>query len=289
MKVGFIGLGIMGSRMAANLIRAGYTLHLFNRTAVKAQSLVSEKSSFESSPAVLAIKSDVIITMVSTPEAVQELALGEGGFLHSMKKGSVWMNCSTVNPSFSNQMAEITEKLGFNFLDAPVAGSLAPAESGELVFLVGGKKSIINYCKPLFGAMGKKVIHVGGHGKGSSMKLVNNLVMGIAMYGFMEGLLLGESLGLQKEQIFDLLEGSPVAPPMVGLKRGKMTDGNFSPEFPLQWLQKDLHLAAQTAYEHGIALPGTNVIKEIFALARKAGLGEKDFTAVYPYISGKPA
>jgi 3-hydroxyisobutyrate dehydrogenase-like beta-hydroxyacid dehydrogenase len=287
MKIGFIGLGLMGSRMAANLIKAGYHVHLYNRTNNKATPLLSEKVTFETSAAAVASKSDIVFTMLSTPEVVQEMALGDGGFLSAMKQGKVWVDCSTVNPSFSIQMAEISEQLGFSFLDAPVAGSLVPAEKGELIFLVGGKKSIVNYCAPLFQTMGKKFIHVGENGKGSSMKLVNNLVMALSMYGFLEGLMLGESLGIPKDQIFDLMEGSPVSPAMVSLKRVKITTGDFQAEFPLQWLQKDLQLASQTAYEQGIALPGTNAIKEIFALAKKAGLGEEDFTAIYPFISGE--
>jgi len=120
---------------------------------------------------------------------------------------------------------------------------------------------------------------------GSSLKLVNNLIMGISMYGFVEGLLLGESLGIEKGKIFEILNGSPIAPAMIQMKKAKIENKDYSPEFPLQWLQKDLHLAAETAYENDLPLPATNTIKEIFALANKAGLGEKDFTAIYPFLS----
>jgi 3-hydroxyisobutyrate dehydrogenase/glyoxylate/succinic semialdehyde reductase len=126
---------------------------------------------------------------------------------------------------------------------------------------------------------------VGENGMGSALKLVNNLIMGISMYGFVEGLMLGESLGIKKETIFEVLDGSPIAPAMVQMKKDKILKQDYSPEFPLQWLQKDLHLAADTAYENNTPLPATNAIKEIFALAKKAGLGEKDFTAIYPFLS----
>lgn len=287
MKIGFIGLGIMGSRMVKNLAAAGYKVFVYNRTPEKVQQLVSDRIEAKPSPAHVAAEADVVFTMLSTPEAVQDVALGEEGILSTMSKGNVWIDCSTVNPSFSEQMAELTEQLGFNFLDAPVAGSLIPAEKGELVFLVGGKKTIVKYCMPLFKAMGKKTIHVGEAGKGSAIKLVNNLVMGLSMYGFMEGLSLGESLGLEKEKIFDLMEGSPIAAPMVQSKRNKILNNDYEAEFPMQWLQKDLQLASQSAYEQGISLPGTNTIKEIFALACQNGLAEKDFTAVYPFLSKK--
>lgn len=285
MKIGFIGLGIMGSRMADNIARAGYTLIVYNRTQSKTEELAYDNVVIKNSPALVAAESDIVFTMLSTPDAVQEVALSEEGLISGMSKGKVWVDCSTVNPSFSKQMAELCISLGFNFLDAPVAGSLVPAEKGELVFLVGGKKGVVKYCDPLFKIMGKKTIHVGENGMGSALKIVNNQIMGISMYGFVEGLLLGESLGIKKEKVFDILDGSPIAAPMIQMKKGKIENDDYSPEFPLQWLQKDLHLATDTAYENEVPLPATNVIKEIFAMAKKAGLGEMDFTAIYPFLS----
>jgi len=285
MKIGFIGLGIMGSRMAENIAKAGYTLLVYNRTKSKTEELAFDNVVIKNSPALVAAESDIVFTMLSTPDAVQEVALAEEGLISGMSKGNVWVDCSTVNPSFSKQMAELCDSLGFNFLDAPVAGSLIPAKKGELVFLVGGKKGVVKYCDPFFKIMGKKTIHVGENGMGSALKIVNNQIMGISMYGFVEGLILGESLGIEKEKIFDILNGSPIAAPMIQMKKEKIENKDYSPEFPLQWLQKDLHLATDTAYENDVPLPATNVIKEIFAMAKKAGLGEMDFTAIYPFLS----
>ena len=285
MKTGFIGLGLMGSRMASNLIKAGYTVNLYNRTKSKAEALAGERARVYDSPGRVASESDVVFTMLSTPDAVQEVALGDEGLLTGMSKGKVWIDSSTVNPSFSKQMAELTEQMGYKFLDAPVGGSIVPAEKGELVFLIGGPKTIVKYCTPLFKVMGRKHVHVGEAGMGSALKLINNLVMGLSVYAFTEGLVLGESFGISKEQIFDLMEGSPVAAQIVSLKRKKIEQGDFKAEFPLQWQQKDLQLAADSAYEQGVGLPGTNTVKEIFALAKRAGLGEKDFTAIYEFLS----
>lgn len=285
MKIGFIGLGIMGSRMAKNLANAGYKLSVYNRTKEKAEAIAGENITILDSALAVAEGSDIIFTMLSTPEVVQEAALGEDGFFSGLKKGNVWIDCSTVNPSFSKQMADICESLGFNFLDAPVAGSLGPAENGELVFLVGGKKTIVKYCSPLFKIMGKKYIHCGDAGQGSALKIVNNLIMGLSMYGIMEGLLLAESMDIEKKSLFDLLDGSPIAAQMIQSKRIKIENEDYSAEFPLQWLQKDLQLASISAYENGVALPAANMVKEIFALAKQAGLGEKDFTAIYPFLS----
>lgn len=284
MKIGFIGLGLMGSRMVKNLAEAGYHLNIYNRTESKAKKLGSESVKILASPEKVAKESDIVITMLSTPEVVQNMALGENGFLQSLKKGSVWIDCSTVNPSFSKEMAEITEALGLNFLDAPVAGSIGPAEKGELVFIIGGKKSIVKYCDPLFKVMGKKYIHAGENGMGSALKLVNNLIMGISMYALTEGLLLGESYGISKATIFSLLDGSPAVAPMVFMKKPKIEEGDLSPEFPLQWMHKDLQLATTTAFEKEVALPGANTIKEVFAMAKQAGYGENDFTAIYAFL-----
>jgi len=286
MNVGFIGLGIMGSRMAANLSRAGYRLFIYNRTREKADPLLNDRVELVDSPGMVANKSNVVITMLSTPEAVQEIALGVEGLISGMGKGDVWIDCSTVNPSFSRQMSDIATQLGFNFLDAPVAGSLGPAEKGELVFLVGGKKSVVKYCSPLFKAMGKKFIHVGEAGQGSALKMVNNLVMGISMYAVAEGLVLGEALGIAKEDLLNLLDGSPVAPPMLSMKRKKIENGDYSTEFPLQWLVKDLHLATLSAYEQGTSLPAANAVKEVFAMAKASGFGNMDFTAISSFLAG---
>ncbi len=285
MKIGFIGLGIMGSRMAENIARAGYTMFVYNRTSSKTGALAFDNVFVKNSPSLVAAESDIVFTMLSTPDAVQEVALAEEGLIAGMSKGKVWVDCSTVNPSFSRQMAELCDSFGFNFLDAPVAGSLVPAQKGELVFLVGGKNGVVKYCDPLFKIMGEKTIHVGENGMGSALKIVNNQIMGISMYGFVEGLLLGESLGIDKTKIFEILKDSPIAAPMIQMKKEKIENSDYSPEFPLQWLQKDLHLATETAYENNVPLPATNTIKEIFALAKKAGLGEKDFTAIYPFLS----
>lgn len=277
MNVGFIGLGIMGSRMAANLIRSGFRLRVHNRTQEKARGLAAD---WCESPANAARKADVLFTMLSTPEAVQETALGEGGFLPALVEGAVWVDSSTVHPSFSRHMAGQCRKRGIHFLDAPVAGSKGPAETGDLVFLVGGDAAVVERCAPLFEAMGKAHRHLGANGAGTSMKMVVNLLLGHAMAGFAEGLALGESLGISRSTLLEMLLGAPVTAPFLQAKRSKVENDAYEADFPLQWMHKDLHLAALTAYEQGLALPGLQAVKEIFAMARRRGWGEKDFSAV---------
>ncbi|WP_456442596.1 NAD(P)-dependent oxidoreductase [Caldithrix abyssi] len=285
MKIGFIGLGIMGSRMAINLIKNGFSLIVFNRTRAKAQPLLEAGAEWAESPAELAKKVDLLITMLSTPEAVEKLALGENGFLNHLPQGGTWMDCTTVNPSFSRKMAALAEEHHIRFVDAPVAGSKKPAEEGQLLFLVGGKREDVVFCEPLFKAMGKKHLHVGPSGQGAALKMLFNLLLGEAMLAFAEALALGEKLGFERTQLLDILLDAPVTAPFVAGKRQKMESGEYDAEFPLQWMQKDLQLASLTAYEQSLALPALNVIKEVFALAKQQGLAEKDFSAIFAYLN----
>ena len=288
MKIGFIGLGIMGSRMAANLRKKGHELVVYNRTREKAQDLLAGGASWADSPAELAKRVNVLVTMLSKPDAVAEVALlGKRSFLETLMPNSLWIDCSTVNPSFSKLMAGEAKERSVRFLDAPVRGSKGPAEQGQLLFFVGGDAKDVEAAKPLLDCMGKAVFHVGGHGMGSAMKMVNNILLGQAMVAFSEALAFGEALGMTKQAMFDVLAASPVMAPFLNFKRQKIEKGDYSAEFPLQWMHKDLHLAAETAYETGAALPCANVAKELFALAMREGLGDQDLTAVYTVLSRK--
>jgi len=219
---------------------------------------------------------------------VAEVALhGEQALLDAMAPDSLWIDCTTVNPSFSRRMAAEAGARQLRFLDAPVAGSKGPAEAGQLLFFVGGSGQDLEGARPLFEAMGKAVCPMGGHGMGSAMKMVNNIILGQAMTAFSEALAFGEALGLTKQAMFDTLATSPVTAPFLNSKRQKFETGDYSVEFPLQWMHKDLHLAAETAYETGAALPGMNAAKELYALAMRNGLAEEDFLAVYQVLAKK--
>jgi 3-hydroxyisobutyrate dehydrogenase/glyoxylate/succinic semialdehyde reductase len=286
MKVGFIGLGIMGSRMAANLQKRGHELVVYNRSREKADPLIANGAVWAPTPADAAKQAGVIITMLSRPDAVAETALlGKHGFLNRLAEKSLWIDCSTVNPSFSRLMASETARRNVRFLDAPVGGSKGPAEQGQLLFFVGGEKADVDQARPLFEAMGKAVHHMGGHGMGSAVKMVNNVILAQAMAGFAEAVILGESLGIPRGLLFDTVLTSPVVAPFLAFKRSIIEEGRFDAEFPLQWMHKDLQLASDTAYETGVAMPLANAVKEVYALAKKNGLGEQDFSAVYKLLS----
>ncbi|MCF8233868.1 MAG: NAD(P)-dependent oxidoreductase [Bacteroidales bacterium] len=287
MKIGFIGLGIMGSRMAMNLLKNVTELNVYNRTKSKADELLEQGAVWNESPAKLAKDCDVVFTMLSTPKAVGEVAFGEDGFVEQMKKGALWLDCSTVNPSFSRMVADSVLKQNKRFMDAPVAGSLKPAENGELVFLVGGEPTDFDEIRYLLEYMGKAIHHLGSVGKGSSAKMVVNSMLGQAMVAFSEAIALGKSLDLDNDKLFEILIGGPLTAPFIGLKEEKLKNSEYSPEFPLKWMHKDLNLAAWSAYENNCVLPALNAGKEIYSGAKANGMGDLDMSAVYDYMINK--
>lgn len=292
-KVGFIGLGIMGSRMAANLQAFGYQLVVFNRTRDKAEALVRRGATWGNTPAGVASEADVLFTMLATPEAVEAAALGMEGFLRALRPGSIWVNSSTVNPSFARRMAEEARADGVRYLDAPVAGSKDAAAGAQLLFMVGGDPSDLEACRPLLSSMGKRNIHVGGHGLGSALKMVNNLLGAVAMAAFAEGAALGQALGVPRQTIFDTILGGPMVAPLVAAKRAKIEQDDYEADFSMRWMQKDLHLAAISGYEAGVPLPVVNATKEIYQLAMREGFADLDFGSLYAFLTpdrnGEPA
>ena len=285
MRIGFIGLGIMGSRMADNLNSASGGLLIHNRTREKAEALIKKGAEWCDTPAELAQKVDILFTMLAHPEAVKQLAFGDNGYIKKMKSNAIWADCSTVNPSFSKAMAVEAQKRQIRFVDAPVLGTKKPAQEGQLVFFVGGKKEDVETLKPYFEIMGKTVNHVGDHGMGASFKMVVNLLVAQNIIIFSEAIALGRALGFSQEMLFDMLLDGPMAAPYLSVKRPKIEEGIYEPDFPLKWMHKDLHLVALTAYENGVSLPATNAAKEFFMQARQSGLGEKDFAAIFEYLS----
>jgi 3-hydroxyisobutyrate dehydrogenase/glyoxylate/succinic semialdehyde reductase len=285
MKIGFIGLGIMGSRMAANLQKHGYPLVVFNRTRDKAEPLLGSCGIFADSPAKLAEQVDVLFTMLAHPDAVEQAALGPHGFLHHLRPNALWVDCSSVNPSFSKEIAAAAAARQVHFVDAPVTGSAVPAAEGKLIFWVGADPADLEKIRPLLLCMGNKIVHAGGHGMGTSMKMVINLLLGTGMTAFAEAMALGEALGISRKMLFHSLLGTPAVAPFLALKREKIESGNYEAEFPLRWMQKDMHLASVSAYESGVAMPLVNAAKELYRLAMREGHATEDFSAIYEYLS----
>jgi 3-hydroxyisobutyrate dehydrogenase/glyoxylate/succinic semialdehyde reductase len=229
---------------------------------------------------------EIVFTMLAHPDAVEEAALGENGFLTHLAPGRLWVDCSTVNPSFSRKMAAQARARGIRFVGAPVTGSKDAAAQGKLVFWVGSESADLEACRSLLELMGNRIVHAGGQGMGAALKMVMNQLLGTVMAAFAEGLVLGQSLGLSRDVLFEALLNGPAAAPLLASKRKRIEGGDYEDaDFPLQWLQKDLHLASVSAYETGAAMPLTNVAKEIYRLAIREGDGEKDFSAICDFLS----
>lgn len=284
MKIGFIGLGIMGSRMAANLLKNDYSLIIYNRSKEKAKALISAGAVWADTPAEVAGQADILVTMLAHPEAVRKISEGEDGFLPALKTGSLWIDCSTVHPSFAREMATAAGRRNIRYIDAPVAGSKNQAAGAQLVFFAGGEAADIETAAPLFAAMGQKTVHVGNQGMGTALKMVVNLQLATSMAAFSEGIALGESFGLSREMLLNALIGGPVAPPYLAMKKENLLNETYPVEFPLQWMQKDLHMAAIAGYESGTAMPLGNLSKEIYRMAVQDGLGQNDFSAIFGFI-----
>jgi len=287
MNIGFIGLGIMGSRMANNLLKNNYNLFIYNRTKGKAESLINAGAVYCNDVKELAGNCDIIFTMLSEPNAVKQIALGKDGFLAAMKENTIWVDSTTVNPEFSLLEQKEAEKNKIRFIDAPVAGTKMPAEQGELVFLAGGNKNDIDEIMPFLNCMGKRTVYAGECSKGAAMKMAVNVVLGLSMAAYAEAVNLGEVLGLEKEVVIDTLNSLPITSTFLQLKKNKIMNEDFDPEFPLQWMHKDLFLASAEAYKNNLPVPVINAAKELFAMAKKYGYAEKDLSSVYEIIKGE--
>ena len=287
MNIGFIGLGIMGSRMAGNLLKNNCKLFVYNRTEEKAVKLIQDGAVFCKTAKELGSCCDIVFTMLSEPVTVKKIVFGNDGLLSSMKQDSIWVDSTTVNPEFTKLEYEEAKKNNIRFIDAPVAGTKMPAEKGELVFLAGGNKTDIDEVMPLLNYMGKRTVYAGGCGKGAAMKMAVNTVLGLSMAGYVEAVNLGESLGLNKELLVDTLNSLPVTSTFLQLKRNKIMNEDFEPEFPLQWMHKDLFLASEEAYKNNLPVPVINAAKELYAVAKKYGYAEKDLSAIYEVLKGK--
>lgn len=285
MKVGFIGLGIMGSRMAANLLPHTDSLIVHNRTKDKAEDVLAQGAIWAETPAEVARQSEIVFTVLSTPEAVTQMALGPDGFLDQMQPQSLWVDCSTVNPSFTRSMAEHAHQHQVRLLDAPLLGTKTPAAEGQLLFAVGGAAEDIELCRPYFAAMGRDIIHAGPNGAGTSMKMVLNMLLGTSMAAFAEAFALGLALGIPRERLLQTLPGSAVVAPFVSGKQAKIADDEYEADFPLRWMHKDLHLASLTAYEVGVAMPVEQAAKELFAMAKESDLADQDFSAIVKWLT----
>lgn len=275
MRVAFLGLGIMGRPMAANLVKAGHEVTVWNRTPGKDV----EGAQSASSPAEAARSAEVVWMCVSDTKAVESILFGPQGVQESLSQGMVIVDSSTISPSATRQFAERVRGQGVQYVDAPVTGSKVGAENGTLIFIVGGDESAIEKLKPLFAATGKKFFRMGETGKGQAAKLVMNLQIALIYEGFAEALTLATKLGVDAETLLPLIEASMVHSGVVEYKAPFVLRRDFSPNFPLRLMRKDIRLTLEAAKEARVKLPALETVEEIYEMAAEDGHENQDYAA----------
>jgi 3-hydroxyisobutyrate dehydrogenase-like beta-hydroxyacid dehydrogenase len=276
-----MGLGIMGRAMAENVLKNGWDLTVYNRARNKASILEALGAKVAQSPKALAEASDVIIAMVTGPEAVLGLLSGENGAAAGMTSDKIFVNMSTISPAYAREINHILASHGVTYVDAPVMGTKGPAEKGELVVLAGGDGAVIEELTPLFMAMGKKVVHCGEVGKGSMMKMAVNLLLGAMMSGLAEMVHFGMAGGIDKQALLEAVMAGPLGCKLFELKAEMLASESFPAQFPLKHMAKDLKFAVDTAYETGAPAPAAHANLQLYRQGVSLGFGGMDFAAVF--------
>jgi len=270
----------MGTPMAANLLKAGYPVMVFNRTPEKAQPLVRLGAGLASHPKALARAADVLIAMVTGPEALGDLLWGPDGAGGALNHQKVFVNMSSVSPRFTRELAGQLEPTGVSFIDAPVSGTKKPAEEGTLLILAGGPPAKVQELEPLLLAMGKKVIYCGVAGQGSMMKMAINLLLGLMMTGFAEVLNFAALGGLSREAVLDTVFSGPLNCGLFQLKAANLQNNIHPAAFPLKHMTKDAKFIVDTAFELGAPAPVAQTILHLFRVGVAQGWGDEDISAI---------
>jgi 3-hydroxyisobutyrate dehydrogenase-like beta-hydroxyacid dehydrogenase len=275
MRIAFLGLGIMGRPMASNLVKAGHDVTVWNRSAGKDV----EGAKTAASPAEAARDAEVIWLCVADTKAVESILFGPQGVHESLAAGQIIVDSSTIAPSATRRFAALVAAKGVQYVDAPVTGSKVGAENGTLIFILGGEEATIDRLKPLFAATGKKIFRMGETGKGEAAKLVMNLQIAMIYEGFAEALTLATKLGVNAETLLPLIEASMVRSGVVDYKAPFVLKRDFSANFPLRLMRKDIRLALEAAKEVRVKLPGLETVEEIYDLATEEGHENLDYAA----------
>lgn len=280
LKIGWIGLGNMGNPMATNLLNAGFELTVFNRTKEKEQTLIAAGASTANNPQELINSCDVVLTMVSNDAAVKEIFDGANGLLASPNAGKLIIDMSTVAPETSRYLSERCSQQQIKFLEAPVSGSVKPAQDGTLIILVGGTKENYEKAKPIFDVLGKLSIYLGGAGVGSSAKLAINYLLGLNLQGLAETVLFAEKNGVSKQDMLTIINEGACGNDITKLKSPAILNNNYPAAFALKHLVKDLRLAK----EAGLNTPLIQPLFESYKKAEQEGLGNEDVMAIIKSI-----
>lgn len=280
-EVGFIGCGIMGSRMARNLLAANYLVRVFDPSPKAMDAMVQAGAGACDSPTSVAASVSAVMLSLPGPLEVREVVTGARGLLSGARAGLVVVDFSTVDPGTSGSMAQAALEKGVKYIDCPVSGGPINAEKGTLTLIVGGDAATLAQVRPLLEVIGKKIFHAGGVGAGAAAKLVNNLVGAVTMAALAEAFVLGVKAGLSPQIIFEILSASSAASYQLGLRYPNfIAKRNFSPGFSVSLMEKDVNLALEMANREGVPTVVTAVTRELYKLAKARGYGAEDFSAV---------
>lgn len=278
--VGLIGLGLMGKPMGKNLLKAGFPLVVWNRSAARADELVSEGAKRCANPREVAAQADVLITIVSDPPAVEEVLWGADGALGGLRRGSVLIDSSTISPELARRAAVACGECGVDFLDAPVTGGTWGAEKGELIFMVGGKAEVLERVKPVLEAVGKKFFLLGPNGAGQTVKLAMNLILALQVEALAEAVALVTAAGVPGERLVEVMQSSMARSGVLDVKAPLILKNEYPASFPLRLMHKDVRLALELAKQKGITLPAGAAAYATFSAVKDASKDDPDFAAV---------
>ncbi|HEV2718138.1 MAG TPA: NAD(P)-dependent oxidoreductase [Terriglobales bacterium] len=284
-KVGFIGLGVMGSQMVDRLLSKGHTVTGYNRTREKAEWLVKKGMQWADSPRSVASASDYTFAMVTNAAAIQAITEGPAGLLAGLSTGKIFIDMSTVSPTVSRALAAKVRATGADMVDAPVSGSVITLQQGKLSVMVGGRKETFEKIKPLLLDIGPKVSHVGDNGLALSMKIAINLSLAVQMLAFSEGVLLAEKSGIVREVAVDVLTHSAVASPMIQYRGPFVLQQPEEAWFDVNMMQKDMVLAMDLGRQLDVPLPTTAVSNEFLTAARGMGWTKYDFACMFDVLA----
>ena len=282
-KIGFIGLGLMGKPMALNLVKAGFAVTVWNRTASRADELVSAGAKLAASPREVAADADLLITIVSDPPALEEVLWGANGAMQSLRRGSTYVDSSTVSPDLARKIAAACTERGVRFLDAPVTGGDWGAKKGELIFMAGGDAATLAEAEPVLKVLGKKWFHLGANGAGQTIKLAMNLILALQVDALAEGLALVTAAGLQGEKLVEVLQSSMARSGVLDVKSQNLLKGEYTPSFPLRLMHKDMTLALELARQVSVDLPATAAAYKTYSKVKDEAKEDLDYSAVMKF------
>jgi len=287
-QVGFIGLGLMGSQLTRRLHAMGWNIHAWNRSPEPADALRKEKIVIADSIAYLVAESDVILSSLANDAAVRSVYFDKGGVFSAAEPGTVILEMSTISPELSRLLHQEARKQGINFLDVAISGSTPAVAAGTVTLLAGGDADAFEQCTPLYESIAKQWFLIGPGSSGVQMKLVVNLLLGLDMQSIAEAVSLGEHLQIDRNILLDVLSRTAVVPPAFAGKFQKIKNGDYSPEFPLRLMSKDMDLVMDAARSSGANLPAATVAQSILD-ANLPASGDLDLSAITPFVIAQGA